>query len=197
MTVRTTDAKPLTNGSTPPRVIARKSPRVPPNLGSYDEVCAHFRWEEAQRTGLTGLPGGRGLNIAHEAVDRHATGPRATRVALRWRGRHGDSRDVTYAQLAVESNRAARVLTALGVSKGSRVFTLLDRVPELYAVAMATFKAGATLSPMFSAFGPEPLRVRLSKGDAAVLVTTPAFYRRKVEAIRARTATVAGSAAGR
>jgi len=175
---------PLTADSS--RVIA-KTPaalRVAPNLGDYDAVCARFSWEQAARDGLSGLPHHTGLNIAHEAVDRHAAGPRASRVALRWRGRHGEARDITYSQLAAESSRVANVLTALGVARGARVFTLLDRVPELYAVAMGAFKAGATLSPLFSAFGPEPLRVRLAKGEASVLVTTPTFYRRKVEAIR-------------
>ena len=37
-------------------------------------------WEEA-RASLSGLPDGGGLNIAYEAVDRHATGPIASRVA--------------------------------------------------------------------------------------------------------------------
>ena len=41
------------------------------------------------RRQLDGLPGGRGLNIAHEAVDRHATGPLADRVAFRWLRRDG------------------------------------------------------------------------------------------------------------
>jgi acetyl-CoA synthetase len=176
---------PATRRATATRVITPRPARVAPNLARYDEVCAHFTWEQAQRDGVSGLPDG-GVNIAHEAADRHANGPRATRVALRWRGRHGDARDVTYAQLVAESKRAAQVLTMLGIGKGSRVFTLLDRVPELYSVVIGTFRVGATLSPMFSAFGPEPLRVRLTKGDAALLVTTPAFYRRKVEAIRSQ-----------
>jgi acetyl-CoA synthetase len=172
------------------RVIAKPSAamRVPPNLRDYEATCARFTWEQARRDGLSGMPGAtepdRALNIAHEAVDRHAGGSRATRVALRWRGRRGESRDISYAQLAQESNRVAGVLRGLGISRGDRVFTLLDRVPELYAVTLGAFKAGAVLSPMFSAFGPEPLRVRLTKGEAIVLVTTPAYYRKKVEAIR-------------
>jgi acetyl-CoA synthetase len=31
---------------------------------------------------LSGLPHGRGLNIAHEAADHNATGPRPDRIAL-------------------------------------------------------------------------------------------------------------------
>ena len=53
-----------------------------PYLDDYGRVCAGFSWQRAQAM-LSGLPGG-GLNIAHEAVDRHAAGTRAEQVALRW-----------------------------------------------------------------------------------------------------------------
>lgn len=55
--------------------------RVPPNLASYEEERANFSWERA-RSGIDGLPAG-GLNIAYEAVDRHAIGAQAGKVALR------------------------------------------------------------------------------------------------------------------
>ncbi|MBK8536677.1 MAG: hypothetical protein IPL59_17045 [Candidatus Competibacteraceae bacterium] len=45
-------------------------------------------------------------------------------------------------------------------------------------------KAGAVFCPLFSAFGPEPVRVRLSKSRARVLVTTALLYQRKVRAQR-------------
>ena len=44
---------------------------IAPNLEDYARVRAEFSWAKA-RAELDGLPGGRGLNIAHEAVDRHA-----------------------------------------------------------------------------------------------------------------------------
>ena len=52
---------------------------IEPNLSDYAAERERFSWESARRA-LDGLPGGRGLNIAHEAVDRHAAGPL---------GRHG------------------------------------------------------------------------------------------------------------
>src|SRR6516164_6958218 len=39
---------------------------VAPNLGDYERGCAAFSWADARRE-LAGLPGDRGLNIAHEA----------------------------------------------------------------------------------------------------------------------------------
>jgi acetyl-CoA synthetase len=141
-------------------------------------------WEEA-RGRLDGLPQG-GLNIAHEAVDRHAHGELADDVAIRWLGARGGRREITYAELAASTSRFAGVLDALRVQRGERVFGLLPRIPELYEAVLGTLKAGAVFCPLFSAFGPEPVHQRLDLGDGRVLVTTPALYRRKVAPIRDR-----------
>ncbi|HEU4367513.1 MAG TPA: acetate--CoA ligase [Methylomirabilota bacterium] len=156
---------------------------VAPNLADYERVRAAFTWAAA-RAELDGLPEGRGLNIAHEAVDRHAAGPRADRVAIRWLGKRGEVRDYTYRQLRALTNRFANVLVRLGLRRGDGVFALAGRLPELYVAALGTLKHGGVFCPLFSAFGPEPIRARVSIGRARVLVTTEALYRRKVDALR-------------
>ncbi len=158
---------------------------VAPNLTDYEQARARFTWEQA-REALDGLPGGRGLNIAHEAVDRHAAGALRDTVALRWLGRAGDTVDISYGDLRASTNRFAHVLRALGLSRGDRVFALTGRIPELYVAALGTLKAGCVFSPLFSAFGPEPVRERLAIGSGRVLVTTPALFRTKVAPVFAR-----------
>lgn len=158
---------------------------VRPNLLDYDQARAAFSWEGARRE-LSGLPNGGGLNIAHEAIDRHSDGARAERVALRSIGKGGEVRDYTYAQMRALTNRFANVLRALGVGKGDRVFALTPRVPELYIAAFGTFKVGAVFCPLFAAFGPEPIHTRMSIGKARVLVTTDTLYARKVASLRAQ-----------
>jgi acetyl-CoA synthetase len=167
-----------------PIVKSSRDWKAVPNLRDYEQARAAFSWDEARRE-LDGLPGRRGLNIAHEAVDRHAAGPRCDRVALRWLGRGGASRDLTYGQLRGLSNRFANVLQRLGVAKGDRVYVLAGRVPELYVAALGTWKARGVFCPLFSAFGPEPIRARLTIGSARVLVTTEPLYQRKVAGLRA------------
>ncbi len=157
---------------------------VAPNLLDYRKVREEFSWEAA-RAALDGLPGGRGLNIAHEAVDRHAAGPRRDQVALRFLSKEGGRREMTYRELAAETSRFANALRALGIGKGERVFALLGRVPELYVAALGTLKAGAVFCPLFSAFGPEPVRARLELGGGRALVTSESLYRKKVAGIRA------------
>ena len=61
-----------------PRIIkSREALGASPNLSDYELIRDQFTWEAA-RALLDGLPGGRGLNIAHEAVDRHAGGARCS-----------------------------------------------------------------------------------------------------------------------
>jgi len=139
-------------------------------------------WEEARRA-LAGLPGG-GLNIANEAVDRHAAGPRAGRVALRCLGAAGERREITFAGLARLSSRYANLFRALGVAKGDVVFVLCGRIPALYAAVLGALKCGAVVSPLFSAFGPEPLKTRINLGRGKVLVTTQSLHERKVKKAR-------------
>ena len=146
---------------------------------SYDELRRTFTWERA-RAELDGLPGGRGLNIAHEAVDRHVDAGDGDRVALRCVEEDGVVSTTTYEQLRRETNRFANVLTELGVGRGDRVMTLLGRQQEQYVAALGTLKRGAVFSPLFSSFGPEPIRERLRLSGARVLVTTPSLHRRKV-----------------
>ena len=155
-----------------------------PNLVDYERARAEFTWSAA-RQALDGLPEGRGLNIAHEAVDRHAVGALGSRVALRLLSKDGARHDMTYRDLRDETNRFANVLRALGVGKGDRVAALAGRIPELYVAALGTLKNRSVFTPLFSAFGPEPIQSRIAIAQARVLVTTEALYRKKVEAFRA------------
>ena len=90
-------------------------------------------------------------------------------------------RDFSYAALAAAVNRFANVLAQRGIAKGDRVFSLLGRTPELYIAALGTLKNGSVFSPLFSAFGPEPIKARMTIGSAKALITSEAFYRRKIE----------------
>ncbi len=172
-----------TNARWPPITKIHDGSGIAPNLHSYEQARTDFSWTAA-RSRMDGLPGGGGLNIAHEAVDRHAVGAHGHRVALRWISKAGVRRDFTYADLRDETNRFANVLRSVGVGRGDAVAVLAGRIPELYIAALGTLKNGSVFTPLFSAFGPEPIQSRLNIARAKVLVTTDALYRRKVEALR-------------
>jgi acetyl-CoA synthetase len=185
MTVRDESAAPPVRERWGPiRKPARPWP-VEPNLGDYARERATFSWEAA-RGALDGLPGGRGLNIAHEAVDRHAAGAAAQTVALRCLARSGAGQDITYADLRRQTSRFANLLTRLGVGRGEVVGTLMGRTPALYVAALGTLKHASVYTPLFAAFGPDPIVARLSKARARVLVTTQTLFQRKVHSVRSQ-----------
>ena len=168
------------------RILRKPDALAPePVLADYESARERFDWEEARRQ-LDGLPGGEGLNIAHEAVDRHIRGPLAERVAIRWLPREGTPRNITYEELSRRTNQFANALDELGVEPGERVFVMAGRIPELYVAMLGTLKHRSVFSPLFSAFGPEPIRQRIEAGEGRVLVTTESIYRRKIAGIRQR-----------
>ncbi|MER6610388.1 acetate--CoA ligase [Streptomyces sp. NPDC000927] len=161
------------------RVIhQRPTPGFAIELQDYEQARAEFTWEEA-RSRLAGLPGG-GLNMGYEAVDRQVAAGLGGREALRCVTAGDRVSRVSYGELARLTGRFANALTFMGVARQERVFTLLGRCPELYTTVLGTLRGARVLCPLFSAFGPEPVRQRLALGDARVLVTTEELYRRKV-----------------
>ncbi|MGB8389238.1 acetate--CoA ligase [Mycobacterium sp.] len=172
--------------------VIRKTPhdfRVPPNLTDYEHARAQFHWSDVPAL-CEGMGPGR-CNIAYAAVDRQVAGPAATRTALRFVADSGwdgalTTRDLSYAELGRLAKRFCSALRSLGVSKGDRVFTIMGRTPELYIAMLGALRNGSVVSPLFSAFGPEPIATRVNIGQADVLVTTRAIYQRKIAKIRDR-----------
>ena len=156
-----------------------KEMKVAPNL-DYDKVRGNFDWSEMYAE-LDWLPGG-GLNMAYEAIDRHANGRNRDKLAMIWEGKNGEKERYTFGQMKQLSDRFANVLQSIGIEKGDRVFVFMDRVPELYIAIFGILKAGAIAGPLFSAFGPEPVKDRLQDSGAKVLVTQPDL-RRKITGI--------------
>lgn len=167
------------------RIHKPASTQPPPHLLDYEATVAQFSWGQAAAL-LDGLPGGAGLNMAYEAVDRHVKHGRGHRTAIRWLGKNGERQSLSYTELARASNQFANALEGLGVLPGERVFVLMGRLPELYVAVLGALKARCVVSPLFSAFGPEPIVTRAEMGDARVLVTTPELYQRKVRDLRER-----------
>ena len=79
------------------------------------------------------FPGGR-LNFTDNCVDRHVDAGRGGKPAIVWEGDDGQSRTLTYAELAVEVNRLANALKTLGVGEGDRVGVFLPMSPEKHGV---------------------------------------------------------------
>jgi len=121
--------------------------------------------------------GGR-LNVAVNCVDRHVAAGNGDRVAVLFEGEPGDTRSLTYAELAVEVARAANALAELGVGAGDRVAIYLPMIPEAVIAMLACARIGAPHSVVFGGFSAEALRSRIDDAQAVAVITADGGYRR-------------------
>jgi len=145
--------------------------KVKPHLEDWAKARKSHSWWDVYKE-MDWLPGG-GLNNAYNAVDRHVVKGFGSRLAMIWAGKNGEEERYTFADFMRESSKFASAITGMGLKRGDRVFIFLDRVPELYFAAMGTLKAGGVIGPLFSAFGPDPVRDRLQDSGAKFLITSP------------------------
>src|SRR5918996_584862 len=123
------------------------------------------------------FPEGR-LNFTDNCVDRHLDAGRGAKPAIVWEGDDGQSRTLSYAELALEVNRLANGLKALGIAEGDRVGVFLPMSPEAAIATLAVVKIGAIYTPCFSGFGAGAVASRLADCEARALITADGFYRR-------------------
>jgi len=145
------------------------------NLGSYDAARESFSWQEIERQ-FTWSDTGK-INMAFEAIDRHADSGLEDKVALYY---SDDNRDesYTFGEMKRNSNRFGNVLRKAGIVKGDRVFIFMPRTPELYFALLGSLKIGAIVGPLFEAFMETAVRDRLEDSSAVAIITTPALLSR-------------------
>ncbi|MCM3502984.1 acetate--CoA ligase [Microbacterium sp. P26] len=118
------------------------------------------------------------LNVAYNCLDRHVEAGNGDRIALRWEGEPGDTRNVTYAELTDEVKRLSNVLTDLGVEKGDRVALYLPMIPEAISSMLAVARIGAVHSVVFGGFSADSLRARIDDAGAKVVITADGGWRK-------------------
>lgn len=112
------------------------------------------------------------LNVSHNCLDRHLSGPRKNKAALIWEGDSPhESKTLTYQQLHREVCRFANVLKAHGVKKGDRVTLYLPMVLELPIAMLACTRIGAIHSVVFGGFSAEALRDRILDCGSKIVIT--------------------------
>jgi acetyl-CoA synthetase len=122
--------------------------------------------------------GGR-LNIVHNCVDKWAANPGTRdRLAILWEGEAGETRRLSYGELAMEVNRCANALRALGLGKGDAVGLHMPMTPEICIALLAVAKIGGVVLPLFSGYGAGAISSRLADAQAKALFTADGAFRR-------------------
>ncbi|PWW26150.1 acetyl-CoA synthetase [Cytobacillus oceanisediminis] len=146
------------------------------NLKNYDELYENFNWADVEKE-FSWKDTGR-MNMAYEAIDRHAESFRKNKVALYYRDGERNEK-YTFKEMKELSNKAGNALKTYGdVEKGDRVFIFMPRSPELYFAVLGAIKLGAIVGPLFEAFMEGAVRDRLEDSEAKVLITTPELLER-------------------
>ena len=118
------------------------------------------------------------FNFAVNCLDRHLDAGRGAKAALVWESDAGETRTLTYAELARETARVAHGLRRLGVGAGDRVGIFLPMCPEAVIATLAVARLGAIYTPCFSGYGAQAVASRLQDCEAKVLITADSFQRR-------------------
>ena len=123
------------------------------------------------------------LNVSDNCLDRHCESGRLHKAALIWEGEpvngnEPEVRTLTYGQLRAQVQRAAQVLTRLGVQKGDRVAIYLPLIPEAAIAMLACARIGAVHSVIFGGFSAESLRDRINDAGAKLVITADGGWRR-------------------
>jgi acetyl-CoA synthetase len=84
-----------------------------------------------------------------------------------------DSRDLTFGELDDLATGVQAKLIRLGVGPGDRVASLMGKGPDLLAVILGIWRLGAVYVPLFTAFGPQAIALRLTDTNTRVVVVDP------------------------
>ncbi|MBS4025983.1 MAG: acetate--CoA ligase [Clostridia bacterium] len=118
------------------------------------------------------------LNVSHNCLDRHLTGPRRNKAAIIFEGEPGDTKVLTFHQLHREVCKFANVLKGLGVQKGDVVTIYMPMIPEAVVAMLACARIGAPHSVVFGGFSSEALSDRINDAQSKYLITSDGGWRR-------------------
>ncbi|WP_391116458.1 acetate--CoA ligase [Psychrobacillus sp. L3] len=145
-------------------------------LKDYDETVKSFQWEDAEKN-FSWYETGK-VNMAYEAIDRHAESYRKDKIALYYQD--ADRKEFyTFLDMKNRSNKAANVFKQKSsLIKGDRLFIFMPRSPELYFALLGAVKMGVIVGPLFEAFMEGAVYDRLLDSEAKAIVTTPDLLNR-------------------
>ena len=118
------------------------------------------------------------LNVSANCLDRHVAAGNGDRIAYYWEGEDGTRKELTYAWLLEQTQRAANGLKSLGIGKGDVVGIFMPMVPEAAVAMLACTRIGAIHNVVFGGFSAGSVVERMEVSGAKALITADATLRR-------------------
>ncbi len=132
----------------------------------YDELCRTWKWE------IPPL-----YNIGKDCTDKHAKNERLrNKVALFWENEFGETRRLTFLELANLTNQFGNALLSLGFKKGDRIIIRLPNVPEFPLAFLGAIKIGSVPVPSSSMLTADEIGYMLDDSRARAVITTPDLF---------------------
>ena len=119
----------------------------------------------------TGLAFAPNFNVAVSFIDRHVAEGRGAKVAIRTHA----GRDVSYGELARETNRTGNALKALGLKSGDRVLMIVKDCPEFMFLFWGAIKAGFVPVPLNTLLRAPDYRYMIEDSGAELVAFSPEF----------------------
>src|SRR3954452_24754679 len=154
-------------------------------VGWWNEQAKALHWftpperalDEANPPFYKWFEGGT-INASYNCLDRHVEAGLGDRVAFKWRGEEGEERDLTYAWLLEQTQRAANALKDAGVEQGDVVGIFLPMIPEVVVAMLACARIGAPHNVVFGGFSAESVKERMEFSEAKALITVDGARRK-------------------
>ncbi len=108
-------------------------------------------------------------NFATDVVGKWAQD--ANKLAMLWVNQYNEVEQITFAQFAERSSRAANTFIGAGITKGERVLLMLPRIPEWWEAALGLFKLGAIPIPCTTLLTPKDLQFRAEIAEPIAIIT--------------------------
>ncbi len=121
---------------------------------------------------------GAQLNITENCIDRHLdTIGDQTAIIFEPNNPNEAPQHISYCDLAINVNKTANMLKALGAKKGDRICIYMPMTPELAYTVLACARIGAIHSVVFAGFSSKSLSDRILDAQCTMLVTADGGYR--------------------
>ena len=121
---------------------------------------------------------GAQLNITENCIDRHLdTIGDQTAIIFEPNNPNEAPQHISYRDLAINVNKTANMLKALGAKKGDRICIYMPMTPELAYTVLACARIGAIHSVVFAGFSSKSLSDRILDAQCTMLVTADGGYR--------------------
>jgi len=130
----------------------------------YNKERKDWKWEIPEK-----------YNIGYDCVDKHAEGANKNKQALIWENEKGETKQFTFAEMKVLSNKFGNILRNLGLRKGDRFLIRLPDIPAFQISFIGGVKIGAVPIPSSVMFRAKEIEYRVNDSEAKAVITTAKY----------------------